>query len=153
MQLLLQSKKNVEDYFGKKGTMATNLLDMVAQGEKAFGWLLGAMDNGFDLTVGFFDDKARYVAFKKRAGTRWTQSDVRVCLMVIGDMSNWTWPANSEFFDYRERQGGQPNGPIIASATGWHTPRRRYAFMYVPIVPGEIALVPARDSIDKNFPT
>lgn len=49
--------------------MAINLLDMVNEGERAYGFLLGSMDNGFDVTVGFFNDKARYAAFKKRSAS------------------------------------------------------------------------------------
>jgi len=153
MNILLQAKKDIEAFFGKKGTIAPNLLDMVGQGEKAFGWLLGSMDNGFDLTIGFFDSNARYVAFKKRSGTKWTEADVRACLITIGDIHNWSPTSGAEFFDYVEREDGKPDGKILASATGWHTTKRRYAFVYVPTVPGEIALIPAKDSLDKNFPT
>ena len=63
MNILLKSKAELEAFFNKRGTMAVNLLSMVGQGEKASSWLLGTMDNGFDLTVGFFNSKARYVAF------------------------------------------------------------------------------------------
>ena len=107
MNILLQAKKDVEAFFGKKGTIAPNLLDMVGQGEKAFGWLLGSLDNGFDLTIGFFNDKARYVAFKKQSGTKWTESDVRVCLSIIGDIHNWSSTSGAEFFDYVEREDGK----------------------------------------------
>ena len=55
MNILLKAKKEVEAHFGKKATMATNLLNMVGQGEKAFGFLTGDMDAGFEITVGFFN--------------------------------------------------------------------------------------------------
>ena len=153
MNILLQSKSAVEAFFQKQSTIATNILDMVGEGEKAFGWLLGSMDNGFDLTVGFFNDKARYVAFKKRSGSQWTDADVRGCLMLIGDIHNWSTITGQQFFDYSERENGIATGKILATATAWHTPQRRYAFAYVPTVPGEIAILPAKDSVDKNFPT
>jgi hypothetical protein len=153
MNILLQKQTDVEAFFNKKATMAPNLLDMVGQGEEASGWLLGSMDNGFDLTVGFFSDNARYIAFKKRSGTLWTEADTRACLLLIGDIHNWSTITGAQFFDYVEREDGKPNGKVLASATGWNSPERKYVFVYVPTVPGEIALLPAKDSIDKNFPT
>jgi hypothetical protein len=148
MNVLLQAKADVEKFFGKKATMATNILGMVDQGEKAYGWISGEME----LTVGFFKDKARYITFKKRTGTKWDEANVRACLMTIGDFSNWTSKPASEYFDYVEREGGKPEGKIFASATGWHSPKRRYAFVYVPTAAGEIAIIPIKDSIDKKFP-
>ena len=70
MNILLKSLSEVEKQFGKKATMANTLLDMVLQGEKAWGFLTGTMDNGWDVTVGFFNNKARYVRFKKRRGSK-----------------------------------------------------------------------------------
>jgi hypothetical protein len=75
MNILLQTKEEVETHFGKKATMAPNLLGMVGQGEEAFGFLTGDMSEGFDITVGFFNGKARYIAFKKRTGTPWGEGD------------------------------------------------------------------------------
>jgi hypothetical protein len=147
MNILLKSKKEVETHFGKKATMATNLLSMVGQGEKACGFLLGAMDAGFDVTVGFFNDQARYVAFKKRSGKKWEESDLRAVLMQIGSFSKWTSKPGSEFFDYVEKIGDK----IIAEATGWHTPKRRYAFVFVPTVDDQIGIAPDRSSIDPKF--
>ena len=46
MNILLKSLPDVEKQFGKKAAMATNLLDMVGQGERAFGFLTGTMDDG-----------------------------------------------------------------------------------------------------------
>ena len=51
MNLLLQTKEDAETHFGKKATMAPNLLGMVAQGEEAFGFLTGDMSEGFEVTV------------------------------------------------------------------------------------------------------
>ena len=77
MNILLQTKEEIETRFGKKATMAPNLLGMVGQGEEAFGFLTGDMSEGFDITVGFFNGKARYIAFKKRTGTPWGEGDLR----------------------------------------------------------------------------
>ena len=87
MNILLKSLREVEAHFKKKATMASNLLDMVGQGEKAHGFLTGTMDDGWDVTVGFFNDKARYVRFKKRTATKWTEGDLRAVLMQIGRAS------------------------------------------------------------------
>src|SRR5207244_7242741 len=46
MNILLKSLPEVEAHFGKKATMAPNLLDMVGQGEKAYGFLTGTHDDG-----------------------------------------------------------------------------------------------------------
>lgn len=129
--------------------MATNLLNMVGQGEKASGFLTGDMDSGFDVTVGFFGDKARYIAFKKRSGRKWEESDLRSVLMQIGSISNWITKTGSDFFDYVEKSAGT----VVAEATGWQSPRRRYAFVFVPTVPGEIGLLPERSALDQKFPT
>ena len=100
MNILLQTKEEVETHFGKKATMANNLLGMVGQGEEAFGFLTGDMSEGFDITVGFFNGKARYIAFKKRTGTPWGEGDLRTVLSQIGKYSNWSVKPASEFFDY-----------------------------------------------------
>ena len=146
MNLLLKSLPEVETHFGKKPTMAANLLDMVNQGERAYGFLLGTMDAGWDVTVGFFNDKARYVNFKKRTAGKWNEGDLRSVLMQIGPYSNWSHQAGSDYVDYAEKQGGN----IVAAATGWQTPTRTYAFIYVPTVPGEIGIVPDKNALDQK---
>jgi hypothetical protein len=148
MNLLLQTKQQAEVHFGKQAVMAPNLLGMVGQGERAFGFLTGDMSQGFDITIGFFNGKGRYIAFKKRTGTAWSPADLRVSLTQIGRYSNWSVEPNSDFFDYVEKNGDV----IVAEATGWQTPRRRYAFAYVPNVPGEISLLPDKTAIDQKFP-
>src|SRR5213596_472241 len=72
--------------------MAPYLLGMVGHGEEAFGFLTGDMSEGFEITVGFFNGKARYVAFKKRTGTPWGEGDLRAALMQIGN--TLTGPSN-----------------------------------------------------------
>jgi hypothetical protein len=147
MNLLLKTKKDAEAHFGKKATMATNLLGMVNEGEKAFGFLTGDMSQGYDITIGFFNNKARYIAFKKRTGLPWGEGDLRAALMQIGKFSNWSVKASSDFFDYVEKEGKG----IVAEATGWQTPRRRYCFAYVPDLADEIGLIPDKTAIDKKF--
>ncbi len=147
MNILLKSLREVEADFKKKATMASNLLDMVGQGEKAHGFLTGTMDDGWDVTVGFFNDKARYVRFKKRTATKWTEGDLRAVLMQIGPYSNWSRsPADSDYFDYAEK----PGDDVIASATGWQTPAHTRAFIYVPVVPGEIGIMPDKTAVDQK---
>jgi hypothetical protein len=148
VNILLQAKQEVEKHFGKQSVIAPNLLAMVAEGEQAFGFLTGDMSQGFDVTVGFFGEKARYVAFKKRSGTTWAEGDVRAVLMSIGRLSNWTRPAG-EFFDYAEKNGDQ----IVAEATGWHTATRRYAFAYIPTITGGVTIIPDKTALDQKFPT
>src|SRR5207248_653262 len=122
MNLLLQSKQAAEEHFGKSAMMAPNLLGMVGQGEKSFAFLTGDMSEGFAVTFGYFSDKARYVAFQKRTGSPWGEGDLRAALMQIGDYSNWSVKASSEFLDYVEKSGRL----IVAEATGWYNPHRRY---------------------------
>ena len=148
MNILLKAKNEVEAQFGKKATMATNLLNMVGQGEKAFGFLTGDMDSGFDITVGFFNDIARYVASKKRSGRKWEESDLRSVLMQIGPFSNWSSKLGSDFFDYVEKSSGK----IVAEATGWQSPKRHYAFPFVPTLDGEIGILPEKSALDQKFP-
>ncbi len=147
MNLLLQTKEDAEIHFGKKATMAPNLLGMVAQGEEAFGFLTGDMSEGFEVTVGIFKGKVRYIAFQKRTGTPWGEGDLRAALMQIGKYSNWSVKTGADFFDYEEKKGRT----VVAEASGWQTPRRRYAFVYVADVPGEIGLIPDKTAIDQKF--
>src|SRR5436190_5601740 len=97
------------------------------------------MSEGFDITVGFFNGKARYIAFKKRTGTPWGEGDLRAALTQIGRYSNWSIEPKSDFFDYTEKDAKKV---ILAEASGWQTPRRRYAFVYIPDVAGEIGIMP-----------
>jgi hypothetical protein len=148
MKLLLQTKEDAEIHFGKKATMAVNLLGMVAQGEEAFGFLTGDMSEGFEVTIGIFKEKIRYIAFKKRTGTPWGEGDLRAALMQVGKYSNWTVKPSSDFFDYEEKKART----VVAEATGWQTPHRLYCFVYVADVPGEIGLMPDKTAIDQKFP-
>jgi hypothetical protein len=148
MNILLQTKEDAEAHFGQQATIAGNLLGMVGRGEKAVGFLTGDMSEGFDITVGFFNEKARYIAFKKRTGTEWGEGDLRVSLMQIGRYADWVFKSGSDFFDYVEKKGDQ----VVAEASGWQTPKRRYAFAYVAYVPGEIGLLPDKTALDQKFP-
>ena len=148
MNLLLQTKQAAEQHFGKTAVMAPNLLGMVGQGERSFSFLTGDMSQGFAVTFGFFNDKARYIAFQKRTGSPWDEGDLRAALMQIGEYSDWEIKAKSEFFDYVEKSGKQ----VVAEATGWYSPSRRYAFAYVPYIPGEVGLLPDKTAIDHKFP-
>ncbi|HEY4284703.1 MAG TPA: hypothetical protein VGM62_16700 [Chthoniobacterales bacterium] len=148
MNLLLQGKADAEEHFGKTATISPNLLGMVGQGEKSFSFLTGDMSEGFQITFGFFNDKARYVAFQKRTGSPWSEGDLRASLMQIGDYANWSLKSTSDFFDYVEKSGKK----ILAEATGWQSPRRRYLFVYVPYLAGELGIVPDKTAIDHKFP-
>jgi hypothetical protein len=146
MNILLKSLPEVEKHFGKKATIAANLLDMVGQGERAFGFLTGTMDDGWSVTVGIFNDKARYVSFRKRTASHWTEGDLRAVLLQIGPYSNWSHPSGSDYFDYTEKEGKK----VVATATGWQTPRRTYAFVYVPVVEGDVGLAPDKNAVDQK---
>jgi len=61
----------------------------------------------------------------------------------------WSIKPGSDFFDYVEKKGDR----IVAEATGWQTPKRRYLFVYVADVPGEIGLLPDKTALDQEFPT
>ena len=148
MNLLLESREAAEQHFGKTAMMAPNLLGMVAEGERSFAFLTGDMSEGFEVTFGYFNSKARYIAFQKRTGSPWGEGDLRAALMQIGEYSNWNVKASSDFFDYLEKSGKK----IIAEATGWQTPRRRYAFVYIPSVTGEVGILPDKTAIDHKFP-
>jgi hypothetical protein len=155
MKILLQTKEDAEAHFGQQALMAVNLLGMVNRGEKAFRFLTGDMSQGFDITVGFFNGKARYAAFKKRSGTAWNDGDTHATLTQIGRYSDWSIkpgpgadkPGGADFYDYVEKKGDE----VIAEATGWQTRERRYAFVYVADVPGEIGLLPDKTALDQKF--
>ena len=73
------------------------------------------------------------------------EGDLRAALVQIGDYSNWAIKASSDFFDYIEKSGKT----VVAEATGWQTPRRRYAFAYVPSLTGEVGILPDKTAIDQ----
>src|SRR4051795_11393758 len=127
MNLLLQTREDAEVHFGKKATMAPNLLGMVGQGEKAFGFLTGDMSEGFDVTLGLFAEKVRYAAFAKRSGTAWGEGDLRAVLMQVGKFSNWSVKSNSDYFDYEEKK----DKAVVAAVYGWQPTRRNYVSIYV----------------------
>ena len=82
-------------------------------------------------------------------GTAWGEGDLRAALVQIGKYSNWSVKPASEFFDYAEKRKRKGT---IGEAKGWQAPRRRYAFVYVPNVPGEIGIMPHKTAIDQKFP-
>jgi hypothetical protein len=49
--------------------------------------------------------------------------------------SNWSSKPASDFFDYLEKDGDK----IVAEATAWQTPKKKYCFIYIPVVEGEVA--------------
>jgi hypothetical protein len=147
MNLLLLSRAEVERAVGKKSVMTPNLLGMNLQGEKAFLITSPSMNEGYDLTIGFFNNKARYLVFKKKSSTRWNEGDVRVTLMQVGPFSNWSSKPGSDFFDYLEKEGNE----IIAEATGWQTPRRKYCFIYIPVVQNEVLIAPDKAALDAKI--
>ena len=144
VNILLKSLAQVEEHFRKKAMIAPNLLDMVGQGEKAYLFLTGTMDDGWDVTVGMFNDKARYVRFKKRTASKWTDADSRGVLMQIGPYRNWQ--VSGGYVDYTEKEGDK----VLATATGWLTPEPTRAFIYVPDVPGEVGVMPDRTAVDQK---
>src|SRR5262249_13092683 len=144
VNILLQSLAQVEEHFRKNAMIAPNLLDMVGQGEKAYLFLTGTMDDGWDVTVGMFNDKARYVRFKKRTASKWTDADSRGVLMQIGHFGNWQLSGGDA--DYREKEGEK----VLATAPGWLPPEPPRAFIYVPDFPGEVGVMPAKTGVNQK---
>jgi hypothetical protein len=63
--------------------------------------------------------------------------------LQIGRLKNWSRIA-SNFVDYAEREGED----IVAEATGWQSPARKYSFFYVPSLRGEVPILPDKSSLD-----
>jgi hypothetical protein len=59
----------------------------------------------------------------------------------IGEKSD-----DPDYFDYTEKQGDT----VVATATGWQTPARARAFIYVPDVPNEIGIIPDKTAVDQK---
>ena len=144
MNIFLLSRAKVEKTVGKKSVMTPNLLGMNLQGEKAFLITSPSMNEGYDLTIGFFNNKARYLVFKKKSSTSWNEADVRATLMQVGPFSNWSSKPASDFFDYLEKDDDK----IVAEATAWQTPKKKYCFIYIPVVEGEVAIAPDKGALD-----
>lgn len=147
MNVLLGSKADAEAHFGSKSVMAINLLGMNFQGEKAWKFTPTGMNEGHEVTIGLFNDKVRYVAFKKMSSKPWDEGDIRSCLMHIARYSAWSIKPGSEYFDCSEKDGEK----VIVEATGWYSARYRHAFIYVPVLAGEVAISPDRSSLDPKI--
>jgi hypothetical protein len=64
--------------------------------------------------------------------------------MQVGPFSNWSSKPASDFFDYLEKDGDK----IVAEATAWQTPKKKYCFIYIPVVEGEVAIAPDKGALD-----
>jgi hypothetical protein len=147
MNVLLGSKADAEAHFGAKSVMAINLLGMNFQGEKAWKFTPNGMNEGYEATIGLFNEKVRYVAFKKMSSKPWDEGDVRSCLMHIAPYSAWSTKPGSDYFDYSEKEGEK----VIAEVTGWYSAKYRHAIIYVPTLTGEVAILPDRSSLDPKI--
>ena len=67
---------------------------------------------------------------------------MRMGMLQIGRLSNWS--ITSDFADYTEKEGEN----VIAEATGWQSPARKYSFFYVPTLRGEVPILPDKSSLD-----
>jgi len=121
--------------------LTPNLLGMNVQGEKAFKITSESMNEGYEVIFGFFNDKARYALFRKVSPKPWEEADMRVGMLQIGRLKNWS--ITSDFADYTEKEGEN----VIAEATGW-SPARKYSFFYVPTLRGEVPILPDKSSLD-----
>jgi len=102
---------------------------------------------GYEVTIGMFNEKVRYVAFKKMSSKPWDEADFRACLMHIAPYFAWSTKPGSDYFDYSEKEGEK----VIAEATGWYSAKYRHAFIYVPTLTGEVAILPDRSSLDPKI--
>lgn len=105
------------------------------------------MNEGFEITIGLYNDVVRYAAFKKMSSKKWEEGDIRVCLMHIGPFQCWASKPGPEYFDYAEKTGEK----VLAEATGWYSQKYKYAFIYVPVVEGQVAIIPDRSALDKKI--
>lgn len=128
--------------------MAINLLGMNPEGEHAWKFSAQAMNEGFEVTIGVFSDKIRYVAFKKKSPKKWEEADIRSCLNNIASYSQWSSKPGSDCFDYSEKL---PTGENI-DVTGWYTSKRKLLFVYVPCLTGDPTLTPDRGALDQKIP-
>jgi hypothetical protein len=143
MNILLLSKAEIEKAFQTTMVLTPNLLGMNLRGEKAFKIPSQSMNEGYEIIFGFFNDKARYVLFRKVSPKRWEAGDLRVGMLQIGRLKNWS-RITSDFVDYAEKEGQE----IVAEATGWQSPARKYSFFYVPSLRGEVPILPDKSSLD-----
>jgi hypothetical protein len=143
MNILLLSKAEIEKAFQTTMVLTPNLLGMNFRGEKAFKIPSQSMNEGYEVIFGFFNDKARYVLFRKVSPKPWDKGDMRVGMLQIGRLKHWS-PITSDFVDYAEKEGEE----IVAEATGWQSPARKYSFFYVPSLRGEVPILPDKSSLD-----
>ena len=102
MNILLLSKAEIEKTFQKPTVLTPNLLGMNVQGEKAFKITSESMNEGYEVIFGFFN-KARYALFRRVSPKPWEEADMRVGMLQIGRLSNWS--ITSDFADYTEKEG------------------------------------------------
>ena len=75
-----------------------NLLGMNVQGEKAFKITSESMNEGYEVIFGFFNDKARYALFRKVSPKPWEEADMRVGMLQIGRLKNWSITSDFAYY-------------------------------------------------------
>ena len=136
MRILFQTKDQNAPVLGIP-TFAQNLIGDVFAGESAWEYRL----SGYVITVGYYHNVARYVAFRKQDGSRLADSDVHSVLGFMGPNEFWTASPGGDYA-YQET----PQGGAAVSASAWYSDVKSYVFAYVP------GILTNRKAIDAKMP-
>lgn len=136
MRILYQTRDQNAPTLGIP-TFAQDIIGDVFAGESAWEYRL----SGYVITVGYYHDVAKYVAFRKQDGAYLQDSDIHSVLGFMG--SNSLWKSTGTDYSYSE-PSAVVGGPAI-EASAWYS-SKGYLFAYVP------GLLVDRDAIDKEMP-
>ncbi len=135
MRILSQTRDQNAPVLGIP-TFAQNIIGDVFAGESAWEYRL----SGYVITVGYYHDVAKYVAFRKEDGAYLIDSDIHSVLGFMG--SNALWKASGTDYSYSEPANA---GAPAIEASAWYS-AKGYLFAYLA------GILVDRNAIDKKMP-
>jgi hypothetical protein len=121
MRILFQTRDQNAPALGIP-SFAQNLIGDIFAGESAWEYRL----SGYSITVGYYHDVARYVAFRKLDGSPFADADIHSVQGFLGPNENWSGSATG--YTYKEQVQGAP----AIEASAWYSTGKCYLFAYGP---------------------
>jgi hypothetical protein len=136
MRILFQTKDQNAPVLGIP-SFAQNLIGDAFAGESAWEYRL----SGYRITVGYYHNVGRYVAFQKIDGSPLADADIHSVLGFMGPNEFWTAAADGTYA-YHETVQGAP----AVNASAWYSSSKAYLFAYAP------GILVSREAIDARMP-
>jgi len=137
--------------------MGQSLLEQTQDGENAVAYIVG----DYQVTVGFFNDVARYVAFAKTSGESFADGDVIAVLSMIAPWAAWTKTSDAMSASKAGTIGTMGSlteyefvkkdsvGNVVLEFDGWHRTTKGYVFVYYSGI--NPAIAPVEAQLDAKF--